>query len=106
MTDTLSHDEAIAQATERGSAAGSWVLDGNSTVETARRIIDGYNDGDPEIMDLQPAALSGEWAGESMVELGLEGADDELLDAYEEAYGAAFWYEVIRNAKQYVGEDD
>lgn len=39
-----------------GRGAGSWVIDGNTTVAAAARILKGYDDGDPEIMDLCPSA--------------------------------------------------
>src|SRR5438105_8155019 len=41
--------EAERQGEVDGRAAGSWVLDGNSTQETARRLLDGLADGDPEM---------------------------------------------------------
>lgn len=61
--------EAASRGHDAGSAAGSWVIDGNTTRETALHILRGYEDGDPEIMDMMPAPLSGEWAGESITEL-------------------------------------
>ncbi len=45
-----------------GAAAGSWIIDGNTTVDTAWQIMHGYEDGDPEILDMQPSPFSGEWA--------------------------------------------
>lgn len=96
---------------EKGKAAGSWVIDGNTEQAAAQRILDGYEASDPEIMDMCPAPLSGEFAGEpipSMVldELGI-GFDhesaDEVLDAFEDAFSNAFWQEVIRSASILCG---
>lgn len=93
------HDEGYG----RGQNAGSWVIDGNTTVETARRILAGYNNGDPEIMDMAPAPLSGEWAGESIPELseeyGLDLEDDDEANAFEEGFSEGFWDEVVRSAR-------
>ena len=93
---------------EAGKAAGSWVIDGNTSSETAARIlagIAGIAESDPEIMDLQPSPLSGEWAGESIgelidgyAELG-EDAQTAACDAYEAGYSDGFWAEVERSAK-------
>ncbi len=46
-----------------GVAAGSWVVDGNTSEATARRILEGIAEGDPVVMDSLPSSpLSGEWA--------------------------------------------
>jgi len=118
MTDTTTttNDEALATASSRGAeagkAAGSWVIDGNTSAETAAHILKGIEEGDPEVMDMQPAPLSGEWAGESIEELLgdlLPDNDvqpamhddryDALLDAYEEGFGEAYWAEVESSAR-------
>ena len=51
--------------TQAGRAVASWVEISDSA--TAHTIIVGYHDGDPEILDMQPSPLSGEWAGESIL---------------------------------------
>lgn len=87
------------QGKEAGRAAGSWVIDGNTKTETVQRILKGIEEGDPEVMDLQPSPLSGEWAGESITEiLGAE-ATTEDMDAYEEGFSEAFWMEVEQSAR-------
>lgn len=101
----MGHDELLAEARDRGKAAGSWVIDGNTTRETAQHIVSGYEDGDPAVLDIAPAPLSGEWAGESMTELRLDDADDETLTAYEDAYGEAFWDEVLTSARRVLETD-
>jgi len=91
---------------EKGQADGSWILDGNSTKETANRILDGFENGDPEIMDLQRAPLSGEFAGESISELssqyGIDLEKEENQDRFENGYSDGFWNEVQRSAKAIV----
>lgn len=102
----------------RGEAAGSWVIDGNTSEAEARAILQGYEDGDPEVMDLQPSPLSGEWAGDPtpqslMAELGVHHLpygdktdseeESDLADAYEEGFGEGFWNEVQRAARAKLG---
>ena len=102
--------QARALGAEHGRNVGSWVIDGNTTAETAARILQGYEDGDPEIMDMQPSPLSGEWADDPtpssvLADLGVNETDEsssELLDTYEAAFSEAYWDEVIRAAKVVV----
>lgn len=120
------HDtEAIRSAGEslgrdRGRAAGSWIIDGNTSEDEARAWLTGIADCDPVTMDAMPNPLSGEWAGESIGELISEsGLDQRMMDdddardrndvdvwmdAYEVAYSEAFWLEVERAARIVAGE--
>lgn len=100
---TEDREQVLSQYREEGRSAGhasgSWVIDGNTTDAQVSWILRGINDCDPEVMDLQPSPLSGEWAGESMPELLGEYADDEeVQDAYEEGFSEGFWGEVERAA--------
>jgi hypothetical protein len=88
-----------------GKAAGSWIIDGNTTLETCKRIVKGYDDGDPEIMDIQPAPLSGEYAGESIKELFGYTPSSRCLDLYESGYSDGFWSEVIQSAMYQIDGD-
>lgn len=115
-------DEMIEKARELGldygKARGSWVIDGNSPKEFCQKIIDGYEDGDPEIMDISGSPLSGEFADgptESSVlrSLDVEIADHcnmcqeeqtEIIDAYEHAYQEGFWDTVIQAAYAQHGD--
>ena len=97
---------------EAGQRDGSWVTDGDTTAETAQAIISGYNDGDPEVMDMQPPPLSGERAGGVFIPDVLEAVglpreydgDDlsDLLDTYAMAYSDAWWGEVLGSARALV----
>lgn len=106
---------AFGLGVEHGTNAGSWVFDGNTSDETIRRVLQGYEDGDPEIMEMCPNPLSGEWAGDPtpadiLREVGLDPGDDtardvemdniedDVLTAYEMAFQDGFWDEVIRTA--------
>ena len=84
---------------EAGRAAGSWVLDGNSSSAEARWILEGYEDGDPAVMDMQPSPLSGEWAGESIREIFGRWPSPREMDLYELGYSEGFWGEVQRSAR-------
>ena len=91
-----------------GKAAGSWVTDGNTDVATYRAILAGIESGDPEIMDMQPSPLSGEWAGESIPEL-IHGysdmtpeAQDAACDSFEQGFSSGFWKQVERDCRYQV----
>jgi len=103
---------------EAGHNAGTWVIDGNTTVETARKILQGYEDGDPEVMDMQPSPLSGEWADDPTIQNVLDDiaseaevweidpdSEDDLLSVYENSYSDGYWHEVIRAANAVIGKE-
>lgn len=99
-------DSIGVDALQAGKAAGSWVFDGNTSTETYAYVLRGFEDGDPEIMDMCPAPLSGEWADSPTPDsLRKEYAlynDDEVdraCDRYEEKYQEGFWDEVERAAR-------
>ena len=101
-------EDARARGVEDGTAAGSWVLDGNSTEETARAILDGIEDGDPMILDALPSApLSGEFADGLLPRdvLGWYGmsedddAADDVLRAYEDGFSEGVTDEAERSAR-------
>ncbi len=106
-------DDLVALATELGADAGraaaSWVTNGNTTPATYRRILQGIEDGDPEVFDAyRTPDLSGEYAGDPTPatladELGLTADEDddgslitECCDAYCDAASQAFWDELER----------
>jgi hypothetical protein len=93
---------------DAGKAAGSWIIDGSTTAEACKKILQGIADCDSEVMDMQPAPLSGEWAGESIgeiidgyFEMSSEDAE-EAANAYELGYSQGFWDEVERAARVQV----
>lgn len=79
-----------------GTAAGTWVIDGNTSDETCREILRLMDDGDPAL-DL-PELRLGEWAddpsfGEILDVAGVPGTvdgdyEDDLFCTYSDA-----WYE-------------
>jgi hypothetical protein len=99
---------------EHGKSVGSWIIDGNTSDETKRAIIKGYDDGDPEVMDMQPSPLSGEWADDPttadvLADLGINPDDDsadDLLNEYENGFSEGFWHEVIRSAQATLTDED
>ena len=98
--------EAARLGVAAGRAAGSWVIDGNTSRAVAERIVTGYEDGDPAVLDIEPEPLSGEWA-DSMTpallgsELGISDPDDvyAACEEYESSFREAYWGEVIRSAR-------
>lgn len=105
-------DKAYELGRDHGAAVGSWVIDGNTTSDTASRILKGYEDGDSQIMDMEPSPLSGEWADSPTpqtladeLELAEEyrGSElDQLCTDYELGFSQGYWDEVIRSAKVYA----
>ena len=91
-----------------GKAAGSWITDGNTDTATYRWILKGIEEGDPEVMDLQPSPLSGEWAGESIPEIIAGYADmtaeqaDAACDSYEQGFSQGFWETVEHDCRVQV----
>lgn len=104
MTSIPLVDEAERMGAEHGTAAGSWVVDGNSSAETLRAVIDAV-DGEGDPLDI-PSPLSGEYADDPtprtvLEALGVDEDDpraDDLLWAYEDAYYQAFRDEALRSA--------
>lgn len=104
-------NSARRQGIADGKGVGSWVIDGNTSEETARRILQGLEDGDPEIIDGLPSGpLSGEWADGLLPRdvlgwYGLLEDDDEaddVLRAYEDGWSEGMVDEVERAARALV----
>ena len=101
--------------TEYGRAAALWFFDGNTDADTYRRVLEGLEEGDPEILESIPSSpLSGEWAdgltmGRLLEELGVEDPHaelsfnaepwDSIADVFCDAYSAAAVEEVERVAR-------
>lgn len=98
--------KSLSLGREAGRAAASWFFDGNTKSETYERVLLGYEDGDPEVMDMAPASpLSGEWAGESMTQIFDRVPTDRECELYDQGYYEAFWDEVIRVARYHLAPD-
>ena len=111
MTTEELLEAADKLGSEHGKNAGTWVTDGNTSVETYRNLLKGIEDGDPLVIDALPGdPLSGEYAdgltptsllGELGV-LGIQEGDesaaltDDLCQAYEDAWQLAMQDEVVR----------
>lgn len=90
-----------------GKAAGSWVIDGNTSKERAREIFDGIEDSDGKILDELPTLTLGEWADDPTwreilddegIECDEETADD-LWRTYSDAWSEGMLAEVQRAAR-------
>lgn len=93
------HDLAV----RHGRSAGSWVIDGSTSPWMARRIMQGYEDGDPAILDMMPAPLSGEWAGsmtpQDLASLYPVPDVTDVCDEYEQGYAEGYWSVVLHDAE-------
>src|SRR5437879_1965057 len=82
----------LSECYSAGVAAGSWVIDGNTSEDTARSLLQGIEDDDPMVMDSLPdPSWSGEWADEpTYEELAREAglSEDEADDYFSEALSA------------------
>jgi hypothetical protein len=104
----LIEESARARGLEDGKAAGSWVIDGNTTEHTARAILQGLEEGDPETLDGLPSGpLSGEYADGLLPRdvLGWYGLleddaeADDVLRAYEDGWSEGMVDEAERSAR-------
>ena len=93
---------------ESGRAAGSWVVDGNTSTDTLAELLSDEHEWDV------PSPLSGEWADgplprDVLAEIGLTEDDDsaeDMLTAYETAYVDAYIAEAQRSAAAMLADDD
>lgn len=125
-TYEMAIEYARTEGTRAGTAAASWVFDGNTPEEAYTAVLRGLDDGDPAVYDTLPYPdLSGEWAdsltGPQLVDDALSAAgvtvDDEtgnpsrermdwftdICDAYETAFNDAVEDEVRRVALYQTG---
>lgn len=111
--------EAATLGKEAGENAAAWwqqnAIGGRATgdtLETARRVLQGLEDGDPETLDALPFPnLSGEWADDPTpatlyAELGITAEDDTddmaLCDAWQDAASSAVQSEVERLCREHL----
>lgn len=84
----------------RGISAASWIeIDSEAH---AKRLLQMWDDGDPEVMDLQPAPLSGEQGGESMIELLGENYTEDDAEQHELGFSDGFWDTFQTRCKCYL----
>lgn len=89
---------------ERGRAAAAFTT--FDTEDDALALLVGRHEGDPEVCDIEPSWLSGEWAGESLTELGLADATDDELNEYENGAHDAFWDTVFDAAYAKLSDEN
>jgi hypothetical protein len=90
--------EATKLGREAGTAAASWVTDGNTSQEHYRRLAQMMDDGDPELFDYLPVQpnLSGEWADSPTPKSLFE--DITGLDAHAESSWSYDGYQTVLEA--------
>lgn len=101
--------ENLVNGYEAGKAAGTWFWDASSLdQEEVRRVFRGFENGDPEIMDLCPCPWEYEGASSEKSRtdaLGDYAEIEEVQSAYETAFDQGFWDEVQRAGKALLGSD-
>ena len=85
MSDSVHITQFVEQCYAEGVAAGSWVVDGNTSDQACAAILEGLEDGDPAVYDTLPSPLwNGEEAddvyGRALVEF-TRGVEDEVVRA-------------------------
>lgn len=86
--------------------------------DLAKRLLEGYENHDEDVMDMCPKPLSGEWVDDptpmrildqianraglknKIYKTGGPDIEDDLLDVYEDAYTEAFWETVVSDCKK------
>jgi hypothetical protein len=94
----MSQSEIIGRrGFDDGSNAATWIIDGNTShpLDVLDRLVDGMNNGDPEIMDSLPQPrLGGEYADDptwaDILKEELELSSDDATDSLMEDYEAGF----------------
>jgi hypothetical protein len=93
---------------DAGRAAASWMFDGNTPEETYCTVLRGIEDGDPAILDTDPAPFL---PGDTYTDAGLPrdlSLDDEdqlppdAVTAYLDAAAESFWHETERIAREHL----
>ena len=94
---------------DAGTAAASWVFDGNTPEQAHLRVLRGTEDGDPQVLDAwQPPALSGcgDYTEAGLAaDLGLADGAPAMADtvaAYLDAASESLWHEAERLARGHL----
>jgi hypothetical protein len=122
------YDDPLSEAAyklgrQKGEDFANQLIDHNVGMLTAEDVIEGYEAGDEQVMNLCPDPLSGEWSGdptpitamddiaslaeaESLlekpnIEEALDSADD-VLGIYEQAFRDGFWEVALKKAHEIV----
>jgi hypothetical protein len=71
----------------------------------AQDIKKGYEDGDQRIFDFQPSPLSGEWAGESMMEIFGRYPTEAMMNNYETGFSDGFWGKILEKCEEVIANE-
>lgn len=101
----LTHDDDHAR--QRGSVDGTNNAIGTIEIDPmscqdAITWITHYENGELGDHYALPEPLSGQWAGESLIELGMGDWDDEMLNQYEDAYLEAWLDTYLAHARNVI----
>lgn len=101
----LTHDDDHAR--QRGSADGTNNAIGTIEIDPmnyqdAITWITHYENGELGDHYALPEPLSGQWAGESLIEMGMGDWDDEMLNQYEDSYLEAWLDTYLAHARNVI----
>lgn len=102
---TASEDLNV-QAAKLGKALGESTFDGNTPHQAYARIIKGYEDGDPIVMDIYGQMLMHDGAMQTFMNDEAKDLDDDAKSELEFAHQEAFWDRVIEKCKYQTEDGD
>ena len=98
-------EDLKTQAAKMGRALGESTFDGNTPHKVYARIIKGYDDGDPAVMDIYGQMLMHDGVMQAFMNDEAKDLDDDAKSELEHAHQEAFWDRVIEKCK-YQTEDN
>lgn len=119
-TDKLSK-AAKELGCEHGEQRAGWIITSETSEKLAKTIMEGHEDGDPQVMELCQSPLSSKWVDDPtpmaiLDEIAnkvddqhslrgdvIEEDTEDILDIYENAYQDTFWNNVILGCKRILG---
>ena len=95
-----------SQAAKFGKDLGESTFDGNTPHQAYARIIKGYEDGDPKVMDIYGQMLMHDGVMQAFMNDEAKDLDDDAKSELEFAHQEAFWDRVIEKCKYQTEDGD
>jgi hypothetical protein len=99
-------EDLKSQAAKLGKNLGESTFDGNTPHQAYARIIKGYEDGDPIVMDIYGQMLMHDGAMQAFMNDEAKDLDDDAKSELEFAHQEAFWDRVIEKCKYQTEDGD
>jgi hypothetical protein len=99
-------EDLKSQAAKFGKDLGESTFDGNTPHQAYARIIKGYEDGDPKVMDIYGQMLMNDGVMQAFMNDEAKDLDDDAKSELEFAHQEAFWDRVIEKCKYQTEDGD